>query len=148
MLRSVSNLPGGTRDQTCVPPGRQSLIHCATRGVQCYLYQRLLATPVPGIPSRPNNIQARTKEPYFSDSLLGATKTSQESLMAQCQPWITIYLWPNHWQREGAIRPYPELRAAFLKLDVTWGSCRYLKKKNWVLFTGAEGGSTLIGSLQ
>ena len=63
-------------------------------------------------PIQTHNIQARTKEPYFSGSLLGATKSSQKSLVAQCQPWITTYLWPNHWQKEGAIRPYPELGAS------------------------------------
>ena len=77
-------------------------------------------------PIQTDNIQAKTKEPYFSDSLLGATKSSQKSLVAQCQPWITTYLWPNHWQREVAIRLYPELGASF-HLDVTWGSSRYLK---------------------
>ena len=81
------------------------------------------------------------------ETVLDTLDATPKVPMAQCQPWITIYLWPNHWQREGAIRPYPERRAAFLKLDVTWGSSRDLKK-NWVLFTGAEGGSALIGSLQ
>lgn len=85
----------------------------------CWFHQKQLATLVPGITSRTNNIQAKIREHYFQWLSPGSYEMFTQVSCASV-PALDYNL-PLDKSLTRVIRLHLELGSAFLKLVFTWG---------------------------